>query len=353
MMFHMKKFISPLLSASILLAGHTTAAEDSAAKPMKIDQVQEMNLSATTDLMATIHSRSHVQVTAGVNGRVEWLAEPGSMVQQGDVLVKMDLLPLKLMQLEQQAQLKRAEINNRYLKNEVQRLQKLKQSNSASQFQLDQTQSQYDLAKTDIEIADLKLQQIADQIQRANVTAPFAGVITERIVRAGTDINRSDVLLKILDTEHLEVRLYVPIKYLAFVRKGHSLDISANGQLINAKISALIPSADVKSQTFEVRVNIPSHLNESWSAGQLVKVTVPIQATDNTLTVHRDALILRKDGTYVVKIGLDNKVHRLPVIVRSGTFERVSIEGELKHGDNVAIRGAERLNEGQEVIVQL
>ncbi|MGB1263197.1 MAG: efflux RND transporter periplasmic adaptor subunit [Cognaticolwellia sp.] len=351
-MFNRKNIITTLLSASMLLTGHAIAAQETPAKPVKVDQVKTMSLNATTDLMATIHSRSHLQVTAGVNGRIEWLAEPGSMVQQGDVLVKMDLLPLKLMQLEQQAQLKRAEINVRYLKNEVQRLQKLKQSNSASQFQLDQTQSQYDLAKTDIEIADLKLQQIDDQIQRANVTAPFSGVITERMVRAGSDVNRSDSLLKILDTEHLEVRLFVPIKYLAFVRKGHSLNISANGQMISAKVSALIPSADAKSQTFEVRINIPSHLNEAWAAGQLVKVTVPIQASKSSLTVHRDALILRKDGTYVVKIDQNNQVQRLPVVVQNGTFERVSVEGELSHGDKVAIRGAERLNEGDKVIVQ-
>lgn len=54
----------------------------------------------------------------------------------------------------------------------------------------------------------------------------------------------------------------------------------------------------------------------------------------------------------MVKIDNDNKVHRLPVVVGNGTFERVSIEGNLKHGDNVAIRGAERLNEGQKVIAQ-
>lgn len=351
-MLKMKKITASLLSVAILFANNSMAAQEPPAKPVKVDQVTEMNLSATTDLMATVYSRSHIQITAGVNGRIEWLAEPGTLVQQGDALVKMDLLPLKLMQLEQKAQLKRAKINVRYLENEVQRLQKLKLSNSASQFQLDQTQSQFDLAQTDIEIADLKLQQIEDQIQRATVTAPFSGVITERLVRAGSDVNRSDLLLKILDTEQLEVRLYVPIKYLAYVRKGHGLDISANGQLINTEVTSLIPSADPKSQTFEVRINIPSHLNESWASGQLVKVTVPIQASSRSLTVHRDALILRKDGTYVVKIDAENTVHRLPVVVGNGTFERVSIEGELKDGDKVAIRGAERLNEGQKVVVQ-
>ncbi len=351
-MFTFKKTLTSLLSVAILFNVNANAAEAPPPKPVKVDQVTEMNLAASTDLMATIHSRSHIQITAGVSGRIEWLAEPGALVQQGDVLAKMDLLPLKLMKLEQQAQLKRAKINVRYLKNEVQRLQKLRQTNSASQFQLDQNQSQYDLAKADIEIAELKLKQIEDQIQRATVTAPFSGVITERIVRAGTDVNRSDLLLKILDTEQLEVRLYVPIKYLAYVRKGNGLNISTNEQLINAKITSLIPSADPKSQTFEVRINIPSHLNEAWAAGQLVKVTVPIQTSSNSLTVHRDALILRQDGTYVVKIDAENKVHRLPVEVGTGTFERVSIKGELEHGDRVAVRGAERLDEGQKVIVQ-
>ncbi len=107
---------------------------------------------------------------------------------------------------------------------------------------------------------------------------------------------------------------------------------------------------------FEVRIEIPSHLNEQWAAGQLVKVTVPVQQATPTLTVHRDALILRKDGTYVVKVDAENKATRLLVTVGRGSFDRVSISGktmgELNDGDNVAIRGAERLTDGQTVIIQ-
>ncbi len=234
----------------------------------------------------------------------------------------------------------------------MQRLQKLKQTNSTSQFQLDQTKSQYELAQADIEIANLKLKQIEDELKRATVKAPFDGVVTERVVRAGTDINRSDVLLKLLDTEHLEVRLYVPVKYLAYVRKGLELNLQAIGQSISTKVTSVIPSTDPLSQTFEVRIQIPEHLNEFWTAGQLVKVTVPIQDAHPSLTIHRDALILRKDGTFVVKIDAENKAHRLLVTVGKGTSDRVSIEGDLQSGDKIAIRGAERLREGQSVVVQ-
>ena len=350
--------ISVMSLSIISLSGisSTALANTPPASPIKVDKVTSMTLSATADLMGTIHSKMHVPITAGVSGRVEWVAEPGMYIKQDGVLIKMDMLPLELRQAEQKAQIKREQINVNYLKNEVNRLEKLRETNATSQFQLDQTRSQYELAQADHEIAKLKLKQIEDQINRATVVAPYDGVVTERLILAGTDVNRSDTLIKFLDTEQLEARVYVPIKYLAHVRLGNELMLSTDVQTMNAKITAVIPSADPRSQTFEVRIEIPSHLNEQWAAGQLVKVTVPVQQAAPTLTVHRDALILRKDGTYVVKVGSDNKATRLQVRVGKGSFDRVSIiegvNGELVDGDNVAIRGAERLQDGQTVVIQ-
>jgi len=345
------KLIKGLFASSMVFLAIGASAEDKPASPVKLDTVTKISLPATTDLMGTLHSRSHIQITAGINGRLEWLAEPGAYVKSGDTLVKMDLLPLKLKLAEQKAQMKRSNINLAYFKNEWDRLQKLRKTNSTSQFQLDQTRSQYELAETDIEIAHLKLQQIEDQINRAIVKAPFDGVVTQRITRAGTDVSRSDALLKLLDTKNLEVRVFVPIKYLAFIKHGNDLRVFANEKEIEAPIIAKIPSADPRSQTFEVRIKIPEAINDYWAAGQLVKVTVPTQNNTAKLTVNRDALILRKEGTYVIKIDKDNKAHKLLVKVGLGSFERVAVQGELNEGDKVAIRGAERLTEGQLVVV--
>ena len=341
-----------LLVAISTFVTSANAANTPPPSPVKVDKVTSMSLSATAELMGTIHSKMHVPITAGVSGRVDWVAEPGTFVQAGGELVKMDMLPLELRQAEQKAQIKRAQVNVNYLNNEVKRLAELRKTNATSQFQYDQTRSQYELALADIEIAELKLRQIDDQIARATVKAPYDGVVTERLVLAGTDVNRSDVLSKFLDTEHLEARVFIPVKYLAFLRRGNELTLANDQQMMTSPITAVIPSADPRSQTFEVRVDIPTHLNSQWAAGQLVKVTVPVQQAKPTLTVHRDALILRKDGTYVVKIDADNKVVRLPVTVGKGTFERVSVTGELGDGDRVAIRGAERLSDGQSVVVQ-
>ncbi|WP_286262969.1 efflux RND transporter periplasmic adaptor subunit [Thalassotalea atypica] len=357
-MFHFVKGFRKTLAVSAISLLYSTislnvyAADAPPPSPIKVDTVKSLELGASADFMGTVHSKMHVAITAGVNGRVEWIAEPGSFIKSGEKIVTMDMLPLKLKRAEQIGNIKRAKINANYLKNEANRWKTLHKTDAASQFQLDQTTSEYELALVDIEIAELKLQQIEDEITRATIKAPYDGVVTERMVLAGTEINRSDVLGKFLDTEHLEARVYIPIKYLANVRRGHNLSLMTEQQTLSAKITAVIPSADPRSQTFEVRIEIPSHLNEMWASGQLVKVTVPVQSAKPTLTVHRDALILRKDGTYVVKVNDDNKVNRLLVKVGQGTSERVSITGDLADGDRVATRGAERLRDGQEVIIQ-
>lgn len=327
-------------------------AGETVEKPVQVAEVLQMPMAAKTELNATIYSRSHIPITASLNSSVDYLVEPGDYVAEGDKIAAMDLMPIQLRQAEQKAQIRRAKINLTYIKNELSRLQELSKTKAVSQFQLDQMRSEYDLASTDLEIAQLKLAQINEQLSRGIITAPFSGFITERLIRVGSEVNRGDILLRLLDTDNLEARLYIPIKYLAFINMGDKLSISASNKTVLAAVTAKIPRADPISQTFEVRLNIPKALNEHWAAGQLVSISVPTQKAIASLTVPRDALIIRKSGSYVVKVGADNTVSRLNVMVGKGNKERVSITGNLKHGDNVAIRGAERLTDGDKVVVQ-
>ena len=350
---HTQKTLATFVITSLATLSMMTAnAADEVKKPIKVAEVISMALAAKTDLNATLYSRSHIPITASLNSRVDFLVEPGDIVTAGDQIVAMDLLPIQLRQAEQKAQISRAKIQLNYAKNELTRLEELGKTQATSQFQLDQMRSEYDLATADLEIAQLKLAQINEQLTRGVIKAPFSGVITERLIRVGSEVSRGDVLLKLLDTENLEARLYIPIKYLAFINKGDQLTITANEQQTQALVAAKIPRADPRSQTFEVRLNIPKELNEYWAAGQLVSISVPTQKATPSLTVPRDALILRRSGSFVVKVAADNSVSRLAVEVGKGDKERVAITGDLKHGDRVATRGAERLIDGDKVTIQ-
>ncbi|WMS85813.1 efflux RND transporter periplasmic adaptor subunit [Pleionea litopenaei] len=350
-----KQFTSALLSIGLLFNSSLMLAAEAPARPVKVLEVKSSDISPTFDVLGTVHSRNRVSVTAGVNGKLEFVAEPGSYVLQGDPVARIEQLPLQLQLAEQQAQLKRAQINLAYLQRELNRQKELRKQNNTSEYQLEQTQSQYELAKSDLEIAQLKLKQIDDQLSRTVILAPFSGVVTERLKRAGSDVNRSEELLQLLDTTKLEVRAFAPIRYLSQISPQSSATlVSVEDSTVQRQVAqtTVIPAADPRSQTFEIRITLPSDSHTLWASGQLIKVRVPLAQERISLSVHRDALILRRDGTYVVKVNENNQVERIKVTVGQGQGNWVNVTGSLKAGEKVVIRGGERLRGGETVVIQ-
>ena len=88
-----------------------------------------------------------------------------------------------------------------------------------------------------------------------------------------------------------------------------------------------------------------------WRLGQLVSANVPLRTSEDTLAVHRDALILRQDGTYVYRVGEDSAAHRVSVVPGESVGKMVAVRGDLKAGDRVVIRGGESLTDGQAIFI--
>jgi IMP cyclohydrolase len=85
------------------------------------------------------------------------------------------------------------------------------------------------------------------------------------------------------------------------------------------------------------------------SVGQLVSVAIPISVGQSTLTVPRDALVLRQSGQYVYRINAENIAERISVDIGDTEGELIAVTGALQEGDAVVIRGAESLSDGAPV----
>ncbi len=347
--------LGALLSASVLVSAPTLAKLSVAVEP-----ITQAPLTSILTVNGTLYGKQDVVLTSGVSGRLMFVAEPGQNVDEGTVLARIDTLPLELNRARQQEMLNRAKINLRFHKQELSRLEKLAKTSAAAASQVDQVQTQHDLALSDIALAEVELKVIDDQLSRATISAPFSGIVSERYKRAGRDVGRAEELLSFIDIHNLEVRLYVPVKHLAYLNKGTTLNIKTgnlNAPLEStAVISAVIPATDPRSQTVEVRATLNRKAGQSWAVGQLVDVSVPLTSQSASMLINRDALILRKEGVHIVKIGADNKAVQIPVTVGKGQGQLVAIQArdkaQLNIGDRIAVRGAERLSDGQEVDVK-
>ena len=173
--------------------------------------------------------------------------------------------------------------------------------------------------------------------------------MVERIRREGEDVARGTVLARITDISTLEVRVYAPLRYAGRVRSGDELRIFGFESEHTGRVRAVVPSADMRSQTFELRIDLPENAPENWVIGQLLTVAVPMRSAESVLAVHRDALILRQDGTYAYRIDDDGIAHRVRIETGDSSGELVAVVAELTEGDRVVVRGAETLSDGQRV----
>ena len=340
----MRKIIST--SILCLVAGAALAQPAMPAKVVQIANVERTEIAPTIAVPGTVYSRNDVQVTAGVSGQLVTVAEPGTIVREGEPVARIDKRALLLQRAEQEALLERAEINIRQLESQLRRQRELQGSSLVSEFELEQTEANRDLAVADARIIKVRIRQIDDQVRRTEVLAPFTGIVISRAYRGGEDVARGEVLAQLTDITNMEVRAFVPLKHLQRTVVGDTISVFASNVVYEGKIRALVPTGDVRSQTFEAHIDLPVSATRDWTVGQLVSVAVPIRATSSTIAIPRDALVLRHNGNFVFRINDDNTAEQIAVELGDSFGDLIAVSGALREGDRVAIRGAENLRDG-------
>ena len=342
-----KIFFIVLLCISV---SDSFAQDETQPTSITVIEVVSSNIAPTVPAAGTVFSRNESQITAGMAGRLEWLAEPGDYIEEGLPVAIFDCEMLGLQRERQIAESKRANIHFERLINEVKRLESVRGSNVIAEIELDRTAADRDLAGSDLSIAKIAIRETDSQLRRCIVRAPFSGVVTMRLRNGGEDVERSAGLAAMTDTEHLEVRASVPIRHLPRMRAGEIAEVRLNELRLEARIRKIVPAANSQSQTFEVRLELPADAPRLVAAGQLVSVNLPL-SPNVALTVPRDSVLLRENGTFVMRINDDEKAELIEVQVSEATGDRMAVRGALQSGDRVAVRGVEALDDGDLVAV--
>ena len=62
-------------------------------------------------------------------------------------------------------------------------------------------------------------------------------------------------------------------------------------------------------------------------------------------------MILRQNATYLFRVGKDSTVEQISVTTGVGEGEFIEVRGSISPGDRVVVRGGERLQGGQTVVL--
>lgn len=380
---------------------------------MVVAEVVESSVGQGRRFLAELSALRHARVGSEVEGRIaERLVEDGDFVEEGTPLARLDDRAIKIELKAARAELglrqhELEELQNgsrpeeivaaqaRYdaaLDEEASRLwtlertQELHQEGTLSEEDLRratlavrvarsllaQRKAELELAKAGprpekIAQAEARVgmqhEQVAllvDRERRTEITAPFDGYVVQRLADVGAWLSKGSEVFELASLDPIGVRASVPEDFVVHLRPGNPVTVTVDalpGETFEGTISKIVPLADPRAKTFPVKIRLDNPTVNGVPrllGGMSAQVSFRVNAGPVRRYVPKDALVLSggRSTVYVVDSGeRGGKVRPVAVVLGKAAGSWMEVEGELREGQLVVVRGNERLRPGQSVTI--
>ena len=289
-----------ILSAGALLLAGCGGKEEHATKTepagptvaVKTVEVTSQDWPTTYEAVGTVRSRMSGQVSARVMAYVrEVRVRAGDRVSQGQVLVTLDARDLDVRHRQAEAGrneassaaaeadqgIESARAQFQLTESTYKRMKDLYDKRSISNQEFDEATARLRTARAAVDMAqarrkqvDAKIAQSEEEIQGARimvgystVTAPFAGVVTERNVEPGNLAVPGQPLLTVEREGGFRLEAQVEEANLGKVKLGQRVEVTIDSLAapVDGTVSEIVPAVDPGSRSFVAKVDLPGASN--------------------------------------------------------------------------------------------
>jgi len=356
----------------------TVAVTQAAPKPL------ERQLTVSSELVPF----QEIDVYAKESGYVKKLSvDYGSHVKAGQVMAVLEIPELQLQLAQDDATIQNAADQERHAEHALNRVQAQHavlhvqygrlhgvaetQPGLVAQQEVDDSQgkdlaaeAQVEEAKSTLEAARSQSEETKAKRQRdgvlfdyAKITAPFAGVVTERyanlgtLVQAGTSSSTQALPLVRLSQDDL-FRLVIPVpeSYVRYIRIGDPVKVTvpALKREITGKVARF--SVDVKesTRTMHTEVDVPNP-GGVLMPGLYAEATLTLEKENRALAVPLEAVNHEGQQSTVYLVGQDGRIEDRNITLGLETANDAEVVAGLKAGDMVVVGDRAGLKPGQVV----
>jgi RND family efflux transporter MFP subunit len=353
-----------VLAAVFLLTADLVSAQGR-AMPVGVDQVVLEPRAQTMPVIGRFVAPESGIVATRIAERVaEVTVRVGDRVERGAVLARLASDRMRSERALRVADLKKAEAQITREKASLAKMQQtfkritaLRGSTAFRKDREDDTERDMEVARSALGQADADVLRARANLNLADlalkdttITAPYPGVVIDRHTVAGNYTRVGDPIVTLLNDKTLEIEADVPAIRTSGLTPGTNVWVTLQGGgRLSAKVRAVIQEENTRTRTRSVRLSPDLGSRSGSLAGnQSVTVEIPIGEVTDVVTVHKDAIVILK-GRSMVYVVEDGKAAIRPVKTGSAIGGRFEVNGGLKPGDVVVIRGNERLRPGQSV----
>ncbi|MEM8772261.1 MAG: efflux RND transporter periplasmic adaptor subunit [Pseudomonadota bacterium] len=311
-----------------------------------VAEAEERRLAPHAETPGSVVSIRDSLVAAATSGKIEWVAEVGAEVEEGETIARIEAADAQLAFNDSAAEVSRMQSRADFLSTRFERFNGLGDEAGESETALDQMRADRDEALQGLRQAEVAKDRAALNLQRTEVKAPFAGRVVSQESQIGEFATPGAGLVRLVDTRRLEVTARAPASLARNISAGDIIRVSNGPQQKNAQVRAVVPVGDALSRMLELRLELE---DTDWYIGSAVRVALPTMEARQVTAAPRDALVLRADRISIFVIDEEETARRVDVELGAAEGDFIEVLGDIKPGDSLVIRGGERLRDGQKV----
>jgi membrane fusion protein, multidrug efflux system len=261
----------------------------------------------------------------------------GTRVKKGDLLAKINDLPL-------QAQLEKLLAERKLAEEKEFRQKSLLNKDAISQ-------ESYDQIVTELQTIGADINLIKARISETELRAPFDGIIGLRYLSEGSYATSSTKIAKLIKISPLKIEFSIPEKYASEIKIGYPVTFRIDGsnEIYHASVYAVDPKIDINTRTIVLRA-LYANKNEELKSGRYAAITLNMSQINNAIAIPTEALIPEMEGekVFIYKSG---KASSVKVNTGLRTEAKIQITNGLNYGDTILITGILQLRQNLSLVL--
>ena len=333
-----------------------------AATPVGIVAAQSGDLNVTLNALGTVTPLATVTVRPQVSGNLLTIYfKEGQMVKAGDLLAQIDPKPFQAALDQAKGQLAKDMAALENAKLDLKRYQALYAANAGSQQQRD---TQVALVHQDegvVKTDQANVETAAINLGYTHITSPVAGRAGIRQVDIGNLIEAGQAtgIVVVTEIQPISVLFSLPEDNIGDIMQrvnaGATLQVDAydraqTKKLATGSLAAVDSQIDTTTGTVKLRAMF-DNTDGALFPNQFVNVRLLVNTLHDQTIVPSPAIQRGAEGSYVYVVNSDDTVSMRTVTTGVTENDRVGITSGLKPGETVVVDGADRLRDGQDVML--
>ena len=291
----------------------------------------------TFETVGSLRSAEAIMLRPEVAGRVQAIHfSDGQQVAQGALLVTLDDALVR-------AELNEANANLANSKRAYGRATELSQKQLIAKADLDKAQAA-------LGVDQARAASAATRMSKAQIRAPFGGVIGLRKVSVGDYVEAGRDLVELVRLDPLEIELRAPEVALSSLAVGQKVLFGVDAfreDRFNATVVAISPIVELGGRSVALRARFDNPDNK-LRPGMSARVRIELDSNGKALLVPEQAVVPMGEQKNVYTV-VQGKAKLVPVTIGMRLPGQVEITSGLKDGDEVIVAGIQKIGDGAPV----